>query len=244
MNLARVCRQATAELSLTMRNGEQLLLTLVIPLVLLGFFGSVDVLPLDAWSDPLDALVPGVLAVAVMSSAMVSLGIATGFERSYRVLKLLGVTPLRRSELVAAKAIAVFAVEIVQAFLLVGLGLALGWRPAGREVALALPAVLLGSLAFAGIGLLLAGSLKAEVNLAAQNAVFLVLLLGGGAMIPTSELPAGFGSVAAVLPSHALARVLERSLSGVDTVSLSRWITLAVWATVAPAIAARRFRWW
>lgn len=244
MNLARIARQTTSELSLTMRNGEQLLLTLVIPLVLLGFFGSVDVLPLDGWDDPLDVLVPGVLSVAVMSSAMVSLGIATGFERSYRVLKLLGVTPLRRSELVAAKALAVFAVEIVQAALLVGLGLALGWRPGGSEVAFALPAVLLGSLAFAGIGLLFAGRLKAEVNLAAQNALFLVLLLGGGAIIPTNELPTGFDSVAGVLPSHALARVLERSLNGFETVSLSHWITLAIWATVAPVLAARRFRWW
>lgn len=244
MNVTRTMRHALAELSLTMRNGEQLLLTLVIPLVLLGFFGTVDVLPLDGWNDPLDVLVPGVLSVAVMSSAMVSLGIATGFERSYRVLKLLGVTPLTRGELVAAKALAVFAVELVQTILLVGLGLALGWRPGGSEVALALPAVLLGSLAFAGIGLLLAGRLKAEVNLAAQNAVFLVLLLGGGALIPTSELPAGFDSVVGLLPSHALARVLERSLNGFDAVSLSHWITLAVWATVAPAIAARRFRWW
>lgn len=244
MNISRTLRQASNELFLTMRNGEQLLLTIVIPLVLLAFFGLVDVLPLDAWDDPLDVLVPGVLSVAVMSSAMVSLGIATGFERSYRVLKLLGVTPLRRSELVAAKALAVFAVELVQAVLLVGVGVALGWRPSGTEVALAVPAVLLGSLAFAGIGLILAGRLKAEVNLAAQNALFLLLLLGGGALIPSSELPAGFASVASVLPSHALARVLERSLNGIDTVSLSHWITLAVWATVAPALAARRFRWW
>lgn len=244
MNFSRTIRQASNELSLTMRNGEQLLLTIVIPLVLLAFFGSVDVLPLDAWDDPLDILVPGVLAVAVMSSAMVSLGIATGFERSYRVLKLLGVTPLRRSELVAAKALAVFAVEVVQAVLLVGVGVALGWRPSGSEVAFAVPAVLLGSLAFAGVGLILAGRLKAEVNLAAQNALFLLLLLGGGALIPSSELPAGLASVATALPSHALARVLERSLNGIDTVSLSHWITLAVWATIAPALAARRFRWW
>lgn len=244
MNTARTVRQARSELSLTLRNGEQLLLTMVIPLVLLAFFGSVDVLPLDGWSDPLDVLVPGVLSIAVMSSAMVSLGIATGFERSYRVLKLLGTTPLRRSELVAAKALAVFAVEIIQATLVVGLGVALGWRPRGSEISLVVPAVLLGSLAFAGVGLLLAGRLKAEVNLAAQNALFLVLLLGGGAIIPTSELPSVVGSVASILPSHALARVLERSLTGVDTVSLTHWVTLAVWAAVAPALAARRFKWW
>ena len=244
MNISRIVRQASAELSLTLRNGEQLLLTLAIPLILLAFFGSVDVVPLGSFDDPLDGLVPGVLAVAVMSSAMVSRGIATGFERSYRVLKLLGVTPLRRSELVAAKALAVFAVELVQAVLLVTLGVTMGWRPRGSESLLAVPAVLLGTLAFAGIGLLLAGRLKAEVNLAAQNGLFVVLLLGGGAIIPTSELPAGFSSIATVLPSHALAQVLQRSLSGVDSVSLAPWITLVVWAALAPSIAARRFRWW
>lgn len=244
MNASRIIGQTRAELSLTLRNGEQLLLTIVIPLVLLGFFGTVDILPLDGWDEPLDVLVPGVLSVAVMSSAMVSLGIATGFERSYRVLKLLGTTPLRRGELVAAKALAVFAVEVLQAVLLVGLGVALGWRPRGAEVALAVPAVLLGSLAFAGIGLVLAGRLRAEVNLAAQNGLFLVLLLGGGAIIPATELPPVMQNIAAALPSHALARVLERSLNGFTALSLSHWLTLSVWAVLAPAVAARRFRWW
>ncbi|MGA0862859.1 MAG: ABC transporter permease [Ilumatobacteraceae bacterium] len=244
MNISRLLLQARAELSLTLRNGEQLLLTFVIPLVLLGFFGSVDVLPLDAWRDPLDVLVPGVLAVAVMSSAMVSLGIATGFERSYRVLKLLGTTPLRRSELVAAKAVSVFAVEVVQAVLLVALGLALGWRPHDGRAVLVIPAVLLGSLAFAGIGLLLAGSLRAEVNLAAQNGLYLLLLLGGGALIPASELPRAAEAVAGILPSHALAKAMEASLSGLGGSAISHWAVLAAWAVVAPVLAARRFRWW
>jgi ABC-2 type transport system permease protein len=244
VNISRVFLQARSELSLTLRNGEQLLLTFIIPLVLLGFFGSVDVLPLDAWRNPLDVLVPGVLTVAVMSSAMVSLGIATGFERSYRVLKLLGTTPLRRGELVAAKAASVFAVEVVQAVLLVALGLVLGWRPGGGQILLVVPAVLLGSLAFAGIGLLLAGSLRAEVNLAAQNALYLLLLLGGGALIPASELPRAAEAVAGVLPSHALARVLEAGLSGLDAGSGSHWMVLAAWAVAAPVVAARRFRWW
>jgi ABC-2 type transport system permease protein len=175
---------------------------------------------------------------------MVSLGIATGFERSYRVLKLLGTTPLRRGELVTAKAISVFAVEVVQAVLLVALGLALGWRPGGGAVVLVVPAVLLGSLAFAGIGLLLAGSLRAEVNLAAQNGLYLLLLLGGGALIPASELPSAAEAVAGALPSHALARALEASLSGLDGSATQHWAVLAAWAIAAPALAARRFRWW
>lgn len=241
MNTRRVLLQFRAEWGVIVRNGEQLLLTLVIPLVLLGFFGSVDILPLGD-GDPLDVLVPGVLAVAVVSAAMVSLGIATGFERSYLVLKRLGATPLRRGELVAAKALAVFAVEIVQMILLLALGLGLGWRGNGGNAALAVAAVLLGTAAFAGLGLLLAGRLRAEVNLAAQNGLYLVLLLGGGMMVPTGELPAAMQSVVEWFPTHALTASLAQALGAGD--GGNHWWVLAAWATVAPPIAARRFRWW
>ena len=243
-SMGRVSAQWKAETSLLMRNGEQLLLTIIIPLILLVFFGSVDVLPLDGYDDPLDVIVPGVIAVAVMSSSMVSLGIATGFERSYLVLKRLGATPLSRGQLIVAKALSVSTVQLVQGVLLVGVGLAMGWSPAGNEIALAIPAVVLGTLAFAGIGLLLAGSLRAEINLAAQNGLYLVLLLAGGMIIPRGELPAGISDIATYLPSHALAAVLQRSLNGWTSESLSAWVVLTAWAVIAPTIAARRFKWW
>lgn len=241
MSARRILLQFRAEWNVIVRNGEQLLLTLVIPLVLLGFFGSVDILPLGE-GDPLDVLVPGVLAVAVMSSAMVSLGIATGFERSYLVLKRLGATPLRRGELVAAKALAVFAVEVVQAALLVALASALGWRAESARFLLAVPAVLLGTLAFAGIGLLIAGRLRAEVNLAAQNGLYVILLLAGGMIVPAAELPSPMRSVVEWLPPDALASALSHALVGSD--AGSQWWVLAAWAVVAPPVAARRFRWW
>lgn len=239
--MRRILLQFRAEWNVIARNSEQLLLTLVIPLVLLGFFGSVDILPLGD-GDPLDVLVPGVLAVAVMSSAMVSLGIATGFERSYLVLKRLGATPLRRGELVLAKALAVFAVEVVQTVLLVALGVALGWRTDATQVLLAVPAVLLGTMAFAGIGLVLAGRLRAEVNLAAQNGLYVILLLAGGMIVPASELPSPMRSIVEWLPPEALAAVLSHALVGAD--AGSQWWVLATWAVVVPPIAARRFRWW
>lgn len=241
MSARRVFLQFRAEWNVVVRNGEQLLLTLVIPLVLLGFFGTVDVLPLGE-GDPLDVLVPGVLAVAVMSAAMVSLGIATGFERSYLVLKRLGATPLRRGELVAAKALSVFAVEILQTALVVVLATALGWRADGTRVLLALPGVMLGTLAFAGIGLLLAGRLRAEVNLAAQNGLYVVLLLAGGMIVPGSELPGPMESTIRWLPPEALASALSQALSGASTGS--HWWVLLGWATLTPVVAARRFRWW
>ncbi|MEY4392512.1 MAG: hypothetical protein RLZZ544_1221 [Actinomycetota bacterium] len=234
--------QLRAEIMLVLRNGEQLLLTLVIPVLLLTFFSLVDVLPSGSQESP-DFLLPGVVALAVMSTAMVSLGIATGFERSYMVLKRLGATPLRRGELVTAKMLSVFAIELLQLVILLPLGRLLGWNGGGTTALLVVPAVLLGTSAFTGIGLTLAGSLRGEINLAAQNGLYLVLLLLGGMVIPMSSLPGPLRAVAELLPSSALADVLRDALTGVgNRVGLS-WVVLAVWAVAAPAVAARRFRW-
>lgn len=233
--------QLRAELMLLARNGEQLLLTIIIPVVLLGFFGSVDVLPTGDM-DSIDFLVPGILAVAIMSTAMVSLGIATGFERSYFVLKRLGATPLTRMQLVLAKALSVFVVELVQIIVLVPIGIALGWRPQGSTVAYAVLALLLGSAAFAGIGLILAGTLRAEINLAAQNGLYIILLLLGGMIIAKDSLPSVLASASTALPSSALAEFLRSSLSGEGRLAVPG-IILGAWAVCAPIVAARRFRW-
>ncbi|MFM7095579.1 MAG: ABC transporter permease [Actinomycetota bacterium] len=234
--------QIGAELSLVRRNGEQLLVTLGIPLLLLGFFGSVDVLPSDT-DEPVDFLVPGILALAVMSTAMVSLGIATGFERSYLVLKRLAATPLGTGRLIAAKTVAVVCVEGVQMALLVALGLALGWTPASANWLLALAAVIVGTFAFAGIGLALAGNLRGEVNLAASNGLYLVLLLLGGVLFPLGRLPSFLEAIGRATPTHALADLLADSLMSTGTHTAASWIVLLAWAIVMPAVAARTFRW-
>lgn len=239
--MKRTFLQLGAELRIILRNGEQLLLTLIIPLILLGFFGSVDVLPSGS-DDPLTFLVPGVYAVAIMSSAMVSMGIATGFERSYLVLKRLGATPLTRTELVFAKVLSIFVIELLQAVVLLSLGVALGWRPEGNTWPLAIVIVLLGTSAFGGVGLLLAGRLRAEINLAAQNGLYLLLLLLGGMIIPRDSLPGFLSDAALALPSTALADGLRASLNGSGQL-LQPVLILAGWAFVAPVIAARRFRW-
>ena len=238
----RMVTQLRAELMLVLRNGEQLLLTLVIPVLLLSFFSLVDVLP-SGNQEPVDFLLPGVVALAVMSTAMVSLGIATGFERSYMVLKRLGATPLRRGELVAAKMLSVFVIELLQLVILVPLGVALGWHTGSTDALLVVPAVLLGTSAFAGVGLTLAGSLRGEINLAAQNGLYLVLLLLGGMVIPMSSLPSPLRSTAELLPSSALADVLRDSFTGAGSRVGFSWVVLAVWSVTAPAVAARRFRW-
>src|SRR5262245_51451532 len=204
--------QTRHEVTTTLRNGEQLLLTLIIPVVLLVFFSLVDVLPTDT-EEPIDFLAPGILALAVMSTAMVSLGIGTGFERSYKVLKRLGATPLGRGRLIAAKIISVVAVELVQFAIIIPVAFALGWDPTSPNWLAAAAAVVVGTIAFAGIGLTFAGTLRGEVNLAALNGLYLVLLLLGGMVIPFSKLPSGVEAIAKALPSGALADVLREALA-------------------------------
>jgi len=238
--------QTGAEVYMTLRRGETLLLTVGIPVVFLLFFSTVHVVS-TPHQKAVDFFVPGILALAVMSTAMVSLGIATGFERGYGVLKRLASTPLGRPRLLGAKIATVVLVEILQAAVLVAVGFGLGWNPGGhgpgRAAFAAVGAALLGTVAFGGVGLFMAGRLKAEVNLAAANGLYLVLLLLGGMVVPISKLPAGVAAVAKLLPADALAAGLHAALGSGSTVPTSSWVVLAVWAVAAPLAAALSFRW-
>lgn len=236
----RVLAQTKVELALTLRRGESVLLSLGIPVMLLVFFSFVDVLPTGT-DDPVDFLAPGVLALAVMSTAMVGLGIATGFERQYGVLKRLGSTPLGRPALLAAKTLAILAVEVLQVAVLAGVALVLGWRPAGSVVAY-VPAMLLATVGFAGLGMLMAGRLRGEAVLAAANGLYLVLLLLGGMVIPLAELPGPLRAVSQALPAAALSDVLHAASNAV-AVPGRAWLVLAAWAVAAPTAAAATFRW-
>ena len=241
-----VLAQIRMELTTLVRNYEQLLLIMVIPVGVLVFFGNVAVLP-D--SITLTRLVASVLALSLISTAMVSTGIATGFERSYHVLKRLGVTPLGRGRLIWAKAGSVSVVELVQVTVLVAIAVGLGWSIVDLSWWRLALALLLGTAAFAGIGLCLAGRLRAEANLAAQNGLYLLLLALGGVIIPVDDLPDGLGAVARYLPSGALAEVVHASLGGAPSgvwlfidAPLGAWLVLAIWALIAPLAAARLFR--
>jgi ABC-2 type transport system permease protein len=231
--------QARIELLLTIRRGESLLVSLVIPIGILLFFSKVDAVNIK---DPVDFLVPGVLALAVMSTAMVSLGIATGYERRYGVLKRLGSTPLSRSGLLTAKTLNVLVIEVAQAIVIVATGIALGWSTTGR-VALAIGLLLVGTVAFAGIGLLMAGTLRAEANLAASNALFLVLLFLGGMAYPLHKLPGALQAVAKGLPAADLAESVRGVLSASGSVPTWSIVGLAIWAVAGPLLAVRYFTW-
>jgi len=234
--MSALLAQLRVELLLTLRRGESLLITVVVPVVLLVFFGAVA-------ANPPDFLVPGLLALAVMSTSMVSLGIATAYERYYGALKRLLGSPLPRTSLIAAKTLSVLLIEVVQVAALALIAkLAFGWSPVGSLPA-AGAALILGSAAFAGLGLLMAGSLRAEATLAIANGLYLVFLLLGGFILPLDRLPGPIGLAAHALPAAALTDATRAALSDPSPQGvLGPLALLAAWAVVALGAAALTFR--
>jgi ABC-2 type transport system permease protein len=236
----QLAAQTRMEIGLLARNAEQLLLTIVIPTVVLALFTTAPVADLP--KPRIDFLVPGVLALAVLSTAFTGQAIATGFERRYGVLKRLATTPLARSTLLLAKTAAVACVELAQVALLIGVGFALGWEPHGSPLAV-VALLLLGTAAFSGLGLLLAGTLRADATLAAANLLFLLLLVLGGVVFPLTDFGDGLRQVLELLPISALSDGLRHVLQDGDVVPPRDWVILAVWGGSSIMLASRTFRW-
>lgn len=238
--------QARIELLLTVRRPESLLVTVGVPLGVLVFFSKADTVASDlarrGYHDPVDFLVPGVLALAVISTAMVSLGIATGYERRYAVLKRLGSTPLSRGGLLAAKTLNVLVIELIQAVVIIGTGAALGWSVSARLLP-AIAVLLVGTVAFAGIGMLMAGTLRAEANLALSNGLFLVLMAFGGVFYSLDRLPSGLEMIARALPAAALSESVREIVRAGGAFPTGSVVVLTLWAVAMPLLAARFFRW-
>lgn len=236
-----VLAHASYELRGMLRNGEQLLLTMIIPVALLALFGTTSLVDVGP-GERVDFLAPGVLALAVMSTAFTGQAIATGFERRYGALKRLGATPLPRAGLIAAKTLAVLAVEAVQAVLICAVAFALGWSPHGNPLGVAV-FVLAGTAAFSGFGLLMAGTLRAEATLAAANLVYVLLLVLGGVVFPLDDFPAGIRDLLDLLPIAALADGLRQILQDGAALPGGPLVVLVVWAVAGLALAAAFFKW-
>ena len=237
----RVLAQARFETGTLLRNGEQLLVALVLPAMALAGL-AVSHSPSLGAGRRIDLAVPGVLALAVISTAFTGQAISTGFDRRYGVLRLLGVSPLGRNGLLVAKALAVLSIELLQGVVIGGLGLALGWQPQWMGLFAGTLVALIGTWAFVALALLLAGSLRAEGVLALANLIWIALLGLGGVIIPRTQMPAGLSHLAAALPSGALGDGLREAfvhgrLAGIPL------LVLVVWGAVATALASRTFRW-
>jgi len=237
----RVLAQARFEAGTLLRNGEQLLVALVLPVAVLVAVVNATALPLGA-GRRVDLAVPGVLALCVISSAFTGQAISTAFDRRYGVLRLLGTTPLGRSGLLLAKAAAVLAVVGLQLVVVGAVGVALGWEPDLTGVPAALVAVLLGTWAFAALALLLGGTVRAEGVLALANLLWVALLGLGGVVVAGSELPDRYATLVAALPSSALGDSLRAALVE-GRADIVAWLVLLGWATGATLLASRLFRW-
>lgn len=236
----RVRAQARMELKTLLRNGEQVGLSLIIPILVLIFFTAAPVVSISG--PRIDFVAPGVLALAIMSSAFTGQAIGTGFERRYGVLKRLGATPLSRSGLLLGKTLAVATVEIGQIAVLSLVAVAMGWRP-HHGLLPAILLLLLASAAFSGLGLLIAGVLRAEATLAAANLIYVVFLALGGVVFPLTVLPGPIHAVLRLLPISALTDGLRGVLSGAQAFPGRELTTLLVWAVAALGAAALTFRW-
>lgn len=237
----RVRAQAAFEARAVLRNGEQLLLTLVLPVLALVVVARTDLVRLGT-DDRLGAVAPGAVALAVLSTAFTSQAIATGFDRRWGVLRLLATTPLGRGGLLAGKALAVLAVEAVQVIVLAGVALALGWRPVLAGVPAAAGVLVLGTAAFVALALVLAGTLRTEAVLAVANLVWVLLAAGGGALLPLDLLPDAAAAVVRYLPSGALGEGLREALA-TGSVPVVHLAVLGAWTVAGAALAARFFRW-
>lgn len=248
--LRAIAALAALELRLTARRGENVLATLVIPVAVLLFFSGTTLVP-GTRAETVSYLLPGAIALAVIAGGLVNLGIATAYERSYGVLKRLGGSPLPRWGLLASKLAAVLVLTAIQAGILLAVAaLVLEWRPgADWSPLLLVLSMVLGTLAFVGLGLLLAGTLRAEATLALANVLFLGFLMLGGIVLPVNDLPAFLQPLAAVLPATALADLLRVALGagaagGAGGASpIGPVLVLLGWGVAASALAARWFRW-
>jgi ABC-2 type transport system permease protein len=239
--LRMLAAQSGVELRLALRGGEQLLLTMLIPVVLLVGLTLVTLIPLP--TPRVAAVTPGVLALAVMSTAFTGQAIALGFDRRYGVIRRLAATALPRWLLVAGRLVAVLGVVAIQVVVLAAIAFALGWRPAPAGLGWALFLLLLGCAAFGALGILVGGTLRAEVTLAVANLIWLVLVLVGGIVVPIDEMPGAAGAVAAWLPSAALAEGLRDALSTGTAPSAFAVLVLLGWAAVVGGVAVRLVRW-
>jgi ABC-2 type transport system permease protein len=231
--------QIRMELTLTARRGEAVVLAMGVPLLVLLGAGLTHATNIPG-TDRLGFVVPGVLALTVMSTAFTGQAITTGYERSYGVLKRLGASPLTRPGLLFSKTAAVLGLIVLQLLVLALVGVAVGWRPHLDGLLPAIGITVLATAAYTGLALLLASVLKAETTTAAATLIYVLMLAAGGIMFAAPDLgPAGWF----LLPLAAHAEALRDTLTRDTPIPASIWLSLALWAAVFLTAAARRFRW-
>ena len=243
--LVRVIEQGRYETVAMLRNGEQLMLNIIFPvmaLIALRFTGLIDEYANSVGVSRMDAAVPGVLALCVISTALSGQGIATGFDRRYGVLRFLATTPLGRNGLIMGKCIAVLVVVAIQFTLVAVLGYGLGWRPDAIAVSRSIITMIMGAGAFTALGLLIAGTVRAEATLAIVNIAWVILAGAGGVVFPLKSFPDWYAGIVAWSPSAALGDALRGNFIQHQWLAEPHWVII-VWTVVIGFIASRKFKW-
>lgn len=237
----RLAAQARFEARNLLTHGEQLLVSVILPaLALIGL--ALTTSPSLGDGRRIDLAAPGVLALAVVSTCFTGAAIQLAYERRYGVLRLLGTTPLGRSGLLVGKGLALLVVLTAQLLVLGVLGAALGWRPDLSGLLAALMVVLLGAAASTALAVLVGGTLRAEGVLAVANLLWVLLLVGGGLLLPADRLPGPLAGVVDWLPSAALGDGLRMAL----VEGAWPWAELGLltaWTVLLGTLAARFLRW-
>ncbi len=237
--LRRITATSGLELRVTLRNGEQLLLALIIPLVAL--IGGTTITLIDLPEPRVDAVLPGAMVLAVFSAAFTSQAITTGFDRRYGVLKRLAAAGVGRAQLLAGKCAATLAVIAGQVIVLGATAAVLGWRPHGNPFWVLL-VILLGAAAFVGLALLLGGTLRAEAVLAVANLIWLVFVAVGGVIVPLDQSPAALRTIGELVPPGAMSQALRAAMDGA-TPSTTSLLVLSAWVVIGWTATVRWFRW-
>lgn len=244
--LKRIAAQGGYEAGMMLRNGEQLLLAIILPL--LAMIGLVLTPLIDGVSDTrINAVAPGVLALCVVSTAFTGQGITTGFDRRYGVLRFLATTPLGKAGLIAGKALAVLMVVAIQFVVLGAAALIMGWQlfahgDPGSIIATAIVFILVGVLTFTALGLLIAGSVRPEATLAITNLVWVLLAAVGGLLMPVRHLGGMWGPILEFLPSAALGNGLRSAFYHGEFNGIAL-LSLIIWGALATLGASRWFKW-
>lgn len=239
--LRRILRHAAFEARILLSNGEQLMVAIILPvLVLVGL----RLLPVGgiAGVAPIDSAVAATAGTALISTSFTSQAIQTGFDRRGGVLRWIATTPLGRDGYLAGKIIATLGLHVLQVLVLGGIALALGWRPAAPGLLAAVPVWLLGTVAFGALGLLVAGTLRTEAVLALSNILFMLFVAVGGIALPPASYPRILRGLVDLLPSGALGELLRASLAG-TAFSWGSVVVLLLWAVGGSFAVSRWFRW-
>ncbi|PYI66241.1 ABC transporter [Arthrobacter livingstonensis] len=237
----RVLRQGGYEAATMLRNGEQLVLMIVMPL--LGLIALAVTPILDGMGNSrINVATPGILALCALSTAFTGQGIATGFDRRYGVLRFLSTTPLGKAGLIAGKVIAVLAALAIQVAIISTVAAFMGWRPSGAGIALGIPLLVLGAITFTALGLLIAGTVRPEATLAITNLGWILLAALGGIVLPATKFSATMAAIVDWLPSGALGTLMRAALleGRLDVFAI---VILLAWAVAGSVAAIKWFKW-